>query len=66
MLGIHVNPATLRPGDKIATKTQDIAEGVRIIKTRDVKRVETCSKLENVHVDGECYDTRFSTVVVPA
>ena len=68
MLGIEVNPYSVRPGGKIATKTQETADGlIRIIKSREIKRVSPCATSpEAVHLDHECYDTRFSTVVVPA
>lgn len=66
MFGHRVNPASVRPGDKIATKFQELADGtIRIIKTRDVKSVSTCNKAENFHLDHECHDTRFSTIIVP-
>lgn len=66
MFGHRVNPADVREGDKISTKHQELPDGsIRIIKTRDVKRVSFCGKAENVHLDHECHDTRFSTVIVP-
>lgn len=66
MFGHRVNPATLRDGDQIASKHQELADGrIRIIKTRTIKTVSFCAKAENVHLDHECHDTRFSTVIVP-
>ncbi len=68
MLGITVNPASVRDGGRIATKSRPITDDHHeIIKSRVVKRVQWCdSKPECVHLDHECYDTRFSTVIVPA
>jgi len=48
-----VNPARIRPGDRIVT-----GRG----KSRVVKSVGACGKLECIHLDHECYDTRFSSV----
>lgn len=66
MLGTQVNPTAVKKGDKLATKHRLNADGsIQVIKTRDVKRVEFCpGKPELFHIDGECYDTRFSTVVI--
>lgn len=64
MYGMRVNPARVQAGDSIATKFDPDTMQVR--KTRTVKRVGFCpGKPENVHLDHECYDTRFSTIVVP-
>lgn len=66
MRGIEINPMQVREGDKLATKHRSsIAGGIEVFKTRQVKKVEICgSKIECVHIDHECYDSRFSTVVV--
>lgn len=69
-LGVRVNPISIQPGDSIATRTrlsQDPKTGLDIIKVsqdRKVKTVGFCpSQPEFVHIDHECYDTRFSTIV---
>lgn len=56
-----VNPAQVRPGDEIATS--DKATVDRPGKTRKVRKVEFCSDASKIHLDGECYDTRFSTII---
>lgn len=62
--GTYVNPAAVREGDKIATKFDKYT--LRIAKTRTVQSAGFFEgKPENYHIDGECYDTRFSNVVVP-
>lgn len=49
----EVNPATVRKGDRI----------IRNGKPSPVKSVSFCeSGTSHVHIDHECYDTRFSTV----
>lgn len=69
-IGTVVNPATIQVGDSIATKTKVVgfdpetgADIISVVKSRKVKRVGFCSKPENYHLDHECYDTRFATVV---
>lgn len=66
MQGIEVNPMQVRVGDKLATKHRPtFANGIEVIRARQVKKVEICGgKVECVHIDHECYDSRFSTVVV--
>lgn len=66
MFGIVRNPSQVREGDKLATKTHHNSDGtITVFKTRVVKKVEFCpGKVECFHIDHECYDTRFSTVVV--
>ena len=70
MHGIRVNPMLVRPDDKIATQytiLEDFATGEEIIKVkkaREVKRVQTCFTPEKIHLDHECYDTRFGTVIL--
>jgi len=59
--GTIVNPAAIQEGDSIATKYNP--HTLEIVKSRKVRRVAFCSKPECVHLDHECYDTRFSTVV---
>ena len=61
MYGTRVNPASIQPNDKLAVKYDPIT--LQVSKTRTVKKVGFCSKPECVHLDHECYDTRFSTVV---
>lgn len=63
MIGIRVNPASVVEGTRIATKFDE--QTLRIIKTREVRRVSFCNTPECIHLDHECYDTRFSTVVIP-
>lgn len=49
-----VNPAQVRSGD-----TLNLGKG----RTRKVKNVSFCpSNAECIHLDSECYDTRFTTV----
>lgn len=51
MKTVLVNPFSIRPGDQIRGKGHK------------VQRVEPCEgKPECVHIDGECYDARFSTI----
>lgn len=66
MAATRVSPAQVKAGNKIATKYQEFDNGdIRVIKTREVKKVEFCSsKPENVHLDHECYDSRFSTIIL--
>lgn len=67
MLGKRVNPMAILPKGRIATKWNESEDGVITIKAqREVKRVTECSDPNKVHLDGECYDSRFSTVVVRA
>lgn len=48
-----VNPGEIRKGDKIRKGS----------KTHQVKNAGPCSsKPEMFHIDGDCYDTRFSLV----
>lgn len=71
--GRRVNPAAVRDGDRIATKTRTNPDDtVTVVKTRQVKRVHrynlaskdsTC-RPECVHLDHECYDTRFASVIL--
>lgn len=63
--GVRVNPVTVKEGSLVATKYDPYT--LEIKKTRQVKKVDFCpGKPENFHVDHECYDTRFSTIVIPA
>lgn len=65
MYGIKVNPMTVREGQQVATKYAERWNGnIEVFKSREVKHVAVCSKPENVHIDGECFDSRFSTVVI--
>lgn len=66
MQGIVVNPIAVREGQRIATKHVERFNGtIEVYKSREVKKVAFCaSKPECVHLDHECYDTRFSTVVL--
>lgn len=49
-----VNPAAVQPGD-----TLNLGKG----RTRKVKHVSFCkTQPECVHLDSECYDTRYTTV----
>lgn len=72
MNGVRVNPAVIQPKDRVATKFTVRAEGtefetIEIHKSREIKKTSFCpGKPEMVHLDHECYDTRFSTVIVPA
>ena len=65
MLGRRVNPLLIQKGDQIATSSYDAADGTIVInKSHVVKRVSRCPIApEKVHIDQECYDSRFSTVV---
>lgn len=70
MFGTVVNPIAIQPGNSIATKsrlTTDPGTGDDIhvvIKARKVRKTEFCpGKPEMFHLDGECYDTRFATVI---
>ena len=65
MIGTEVNPAMIRKGDRLANKTRNHPDGtIEVLTSRVVKRVEMCpGKPEFVHLDHECYDTRFSSVV---
>lgn len=65
MQGIELNPFQVEPGDMIATKFRKTYEGIQILKSHKVRDVVTCpSKPECRHIDGECYDARFSTVII--
>lgn len=60
----RVTPFSIRPGDTIATKFVEKADGTLIaIKTRSVKHVDMCNKPECIHIDGACYDNRFGSLV---
>lgn len=61
VFGTEVNPGTIRQGDHIAVRYNK--RNLQILASREVKKVEPCSKPEMIHLDNECYDTRFSTVV---
>lgn len=70
MFGIEVNPSLIQKGDTIATKHKDVYDPEtdstrpRVIHTRKVKDVKFCpTQPEFFHLDGDCYDTRFSTVI---
>ena len=72
MLGIAVNPASVQKNDLIAAKTQTVedSKGNEIIKIIGqpikVRSANFCpSQPEKFHLNGECYDTRFATVVIP-
>lgn len=57
----EVNPAAVRGGNKLVTSNP----GAPRTTTRTVKRVAWCdSSPEHVHLDHECYDTRFTSVRV--
>lgn len=60
-IGTIVNPAVIQVGDEIATKYNP--HTLEIQKSRKIKRVGFCSVPEKIHLDHECYDTRFATVV---
>ena len=65
MFGIEVNPFDVEVGDKLATKTRKTWEGPVVLKSREVKGVMTCpTQPECRHIDGECYDARFTTLVI--
>jgi len=70
-IGTRVNPFAIEAGDSIATKyhtTTDPKTGDDIIivsKSREVRRVAECTVPEKIHLDGECYDGRFATVIKP-
>jgi len=61
MFGTIVNPAQIQPGDEIAVKWDP--NTLEIKRSRKIKSVRFCSKPENIHLDHECYDTRFNTVI---
>lgn len=68
--GIEVNPASVLKGDSVAIRhhrSVDEKTGAKIIivsKSTKVNYVGFCpTQPEFVHIDGECYDTRFSTVI---
>ena len=53
---MNVNPYAVRPGDKIRTGPG---------KFRTVQRVVPCpTQPESVHLDEQCYDSRFGSVNV--
>lgn len=66
MKHMFVNPAGIKSGDKIATKydLDDFGNVTAVKRTRKVGYVSSCSRPEFVHLDAECYDTRFSRVVL--
>lgn len=65
MKGIELNPFQVEAGDKLATKVRHTWEGPVVLKSVEVKKVETCpSKPECRHIDDKCYDGRFSTLIV--
>lgn len=66
MKHMFVNPVAIKSGDKIATKydLDDFGNVTAIKRTRKVSRVNGCSRPENIHLDSECYDTRFSKVLL--
>lgn len=54
MKTITVNPSTIRKGDRIATGPN---------KSRVIRRVDKCeTQPEAIHLDQECYDSRFNTI----
>jgi hypothetical protein len=70
MFGIEVNPVTIRKGDTIATKYKETYDPEtdsmrpRVIHSRKVKDTKFCPTApEFFHLDGDCYDTRFATVI---
>lgn len=70
MFGTEVNPASVMKGDTIATKWKERYDPetdstrIAVIHSRKVKDVKFCPmQPEFFHLDGDCYDTRFSTVV---
>lgn len=69
---MEVNPASILKGDVIASrhktvKNKDTGEPQIIITdTRKVKNVGFCESGNGfIHIDGACYDSRFTTVVRP-
>lgn len=68
--GIEVNPAGVLKGDSIAISSRrsvDEKTGAKIIivnKSKKVGSVGFCpTQPEAIHIDNECYDTRFTTVI---
>jgi len=59
-----VNPMAVRPGDTIAQHS--VTKDAPVLNTRrKVKHVSTCKGDPNkVHLDHQCYDSRFSVVWV--
>jgi len=59
-----VNPMAVRQGDTIAQHSA-AKDMPRLNTRRKVKRVSPCAGNPNmIHLDHECYDTRFSVVWV--
>lgn len=65
MIGTEVNQAAIRKGDSIATKVRTDSEGtIHVLRSHVVRHVSLCpGKPECVHLDAECYDTRFASVI---
>ena len=65
MAGMFVRPSEICKGDRIATVFRERHDGeISIVKSHEVKKVEFCkSKPEMIHIDSDCYDNRFSTLV---
>lgn len=68
MFGTAVSVTEIRSGDQIASKSEELIPGelYLIHKTRTINSAGPCgSKTGFIHLDGECYDPRFSSVVIP-
>lgn len=69
MLGIEVNPANVLKGDSVATQFRHTHDSngkkiIKVSKSRKIGYVGFCpTQPESVHLDNDCYDTRFTTVI---
>lgn len=70
MNGIVVNPAAVLKGDSIAIQHRTVTDKktgkqtIVVSKSRKINYVGFCeTQPECIHLDNECYDTRYSTVV---
>jgi hypothetical protein len=65
MSNLPVNPAKIQKGDQIATSSYtDDFGNIIVTRSHKVQRVSFCKiKPEMFHIDGACYDTRFSTII---
>jgi predicted transcriptional regulator len=71
MLCVEINPLTVEPGDKLVTrhKKQFNAETgeveAKVVNSHKIQKIERCAtQPECIHIDGGCYDGRFSTIWV--
>lgn len=72
LYGKEVNPASILQGETIAKRTKTVKdkrtgeEKIIVLETTKAKTVGFCESGNGfIHINGGCYDTRFSTVVRP-